>query len=321
MVLAGRRMRRALAAIGFALAAASCSPERGPGELFAPGGDNILVIDAMLVVGKPFPDVNLSRTLRPDQEFSWDGAGITGATITIEGGGSSAVYTDFPLPGRYIAETVTGPDEVFPGTTYRLTATLADGRVLRAVTTTPARIDVREWVLLNDEGTAVQQQLKTFTEDGDTVYSQPENQLVYPRGLLEARLAPTAAAAYQIGVQSLDLGSTLLIDADFLDEEDLDNFTRAGQSPPLDIAETNLRVPWFALYYEGRYKLRVFAMDRNWYDLARTDPVLGGGGSGGFGGATGDSTERPIFHVDGGIGLFGSMSADSVGFYINPPAP
>jgi hypothetical protein len=62
-------------------------------------------------------------------------------------------------------------------------------------------------------------------------------------------------------------------------------------------------------------------MDRNWFDLARTDPVLGGGGGGfGFGGATGDATEPPIFHVEGGIGLFGSMSSDSIGFYVHAPA-
>jgi hypothetical protein len=304
-----------------AMVMGACSPERGAEELFAPGGENIPVVDAMLVVGKPFPSLYLSRTLPPNQSFSWEKAGITGATVTIEGGSSIAVYTDFAIPGHYLAETVTGTDEVLPGTTYRLTATLSDGRVLRATTTTPARVSVREWVLLNDDGTAVEQQLATFEAHGDSVYAQPENQLVYPRGLLEARLQPTAAAGYQIAVESLDLDSALLIDADFLDEEDLEDFTRTGQSPPLDTDESNLRVPWFALYYEGRYQLRVHAMDRNWFDLARTDPVLGGGGSFGFGGATGDSTERPIFHVDGGIGLFGSMSSDSVGFYINPPAP
>jgi len=297
---------------------AACSPERSDDELFAPGGDGIPVVDAMLVVGQPFPHrLYLSRTMRPNEPFSWDRAGIVGARVTIEGGVQTATYLDvLDQPGAYFP--LSG-DTVRAGTTYRLTAVLPDGRVLSASTATPAPIDVQSWLLLNDDGSEVIRELLTFADHGDTLYDQPENQLVYPRGLLEVRLQRSAAAGYQIALQSLDLNSELLVSADFIDEEDLDNFTRTNQSPPISVGETSLRVPWFALYYEGRYKMRVFAMDRNWYDLARTDPVLGAGGFG-FGGAAGDVTEPPIFHVEGGIGLFGSMSGDSVGFYVNAPA-
>jgi hypothetical protein len=321
MVLARVIERRAglvLALVAALAGFGACSPERSGDELFAPGGEDIAVVNAMLVVGKTFPVVYLSVTLRPDEPFSWARAGIPAASVTIEGGGVSVTYGEFaPVAHPGIYEALDSA-VVTANTTYRLRATLPDGRVLRATTTTPAPVEVRSWVLLNDEGTAIVQELSTFAEHGDTVYQQPENQLVYPRGLLEARLQPAAAAGYQIGLQSLDLGSQLLVDAEFLDEEDLDIFTRVNESPPVEPSDTDLRVPWFAMYYEGRYVMRVFAMDLNWFDLARTDPVLGGGGFG-FGGATGDSTEPPIFHVEGGIGLFGSMSSDSVGFYIHPP--
>jgi hypothetical protein len=40
--------------------------------------------------------------------------------------------------------------------------------------------------------------------------------------------------------------------------------------------------------------------------------------SGGFGGNAGDDFARPKFNVNGGIGLFGSASADSIGFFILP---
>jgi len=297
---------------------AACSTDRDPDELFAPGGAGVPVVDAVLVVGQAFPDVYLTRTLAPDEPFSLERAAISGATVTIRGDTTTIVYVDGGAPGQYSAP-VTG-DTILPATRYDLTVDLPGGGTLRATTTTPAWIRVREWVLLDDTGSTVLQQLSTFAETGDSVYYQPENQLVYPQGLVEIRLDAAPAQGYQVGLSSLDLASPLLIDADFLDEEDLDDFTRANSSPPFAVTTTAIRIPWLAIYFEGTYKMRVFAMDRNWFDLALTDPVLGGAGIG-FGGEAGDSFNRPIFHVEGGIGLFGSMSVDSVGFYVHPPAP
>ncbi|HEX5133659.1 MAG TPA: DUF4249 family protein [Candidatus Krumholzibacteria bacterium] len=298
------------------LAAIACSTERGDEEFFAPGGAGVPVVDAVLVVGKPFPDVYVTRTLSPDQPFSYAAAGVVGAQVRIASGATTLDYVDAD-DGRY---RVNAPFVVQPATTYRLTVTLPDGHVVRATTTTPEPLRVREWVLLDDSGTNVVQRLTGFGEISgapeDTVYT--ENQLTFSQGLLEVRLEDDPAVGYQVQLQSLDLNSPLLIDTSFLNEDDLDNFTRLNQSPPFAPTQSYLRAPWFAIYYQGRYKVRVFKLDRNWYDLARTDPVLGSGGFG-FGGEAGDNTVPPLFHVDGGVGLFGSMSSDSVGFYVNAP--
>jgi len=304
-------------AFGCLLALVACSPEREGDELFAPGGVGVLVVDALLVVGEPFGDIYLSETVAPDEPFSRENAGVDGATVTVEGGGTVLLYLygGAGPPGRYVPDSL--DEVVLPSTTYRFTATLPDGRVMSATTTTPAHIDVSEWVLLDDAG-SVLQTLATFEEAADTVYYEPENQLIYPQNILAARVTDQPTAGYQIGLVSKDVGSRLLIDADFLDEEDLAEFERINSSPPLDY-EATLRVPWLAIYYEGRYVLRVVALDRNWFDIVRTDPSLGAGGFG-FGGEAGDTSTRPIFHVEGGIGVFGSVSSDSVGFYVHPPA-
>ena len=84
----------------------------------------------------------------------------------------------------------------------------------------------------------------------------------------------------------------------------------------LSALDGRVRLPWFGIYFEGRHHYKVYAVDRNWYDLVRTTPQTGGGL--GFGGNAGDGVEPPIFHVEGGIGLFGSASVDSVGFFILP---
>ena len=303
-------------AFGCLLALVACSPEREGDELFAPGGVGVPVVDALLVVGQPFGDIYLSETVAPNQPFSRENAGVFGATVTVEGGGSVVSFaSDADLAGRYVSQST---DVVLPSTTYRFTATLPDGRAMSAATTTPAHIDVSEWVLLDDAG-SVLQTLATFEEAADTVYYEPENQLIYPQNILAARVTDQPTAGYQIGLVSKDIGSPLLIDADFLDEEDLAEFERINSSPPLNY-EATLRIPWLAIYYEGRYVLRVVALDRNWFDIVRTDPSLGAGGFG-FGGEAGDTSTRPIFHVEGGIGVFGSVSSDSVGFYVHPPTP
>jgi hypothetical protein len=296
----------------------ACSTERSDDEFFAPGGAGIPVIDAMMVVGKPYPDVYVTETLLPNQPFSYEAAGVVGADVLIQGGGLNVVYAPTPArPGRYANFQ---PITVRPGTTYTLTVTMPDGRIVTATTTTPDSLRVREWVLLDDSGQTVVQRLSTFEDfPGDSlIYTRPENQLTFSEGLLEVRLENDPAEGYLVGLQSLDPDSELLVDTSFLDDEDLDNFTRQNQSPPFAPTQNSLRAPWFAIYYQGRYKVRVFKMDRNWYDLARTDPVIGQGGFG-FGGEAGDNTVPPLFHVQGGVGLFGSMASDSIGFYVNAP--
>ncbi len=297
----------------------ACSPERGDEEFFAPGGAGVPVIDAMMVVAKRFPDVYVTETLLPNQPFSYQAAGIVGAQVVVEWGDglqtSYMSYTPGPIPGQY--QPVTG-NVVEANVTYHLTVTLPDNRLVRAATTTPDTLRVREWVLLDSSGQSVVRQLNTFEDFASDSLVYVHNQLTFGQGLLEARLENDPAVGYLVGLESLDLGSPLLIDTSFLDEEDLDSFTRSNKSPPFAPTQTNIRAPWFAIYYQGRYKVRVFKMDRNWYDLARTDPVLGGGGFG-FGGEAGDNTVPPLFHVEGGVGLFGAMSSDSVGFYVNAP--
>lgn len=124
--------------------------------------------------------------------------------------------------------------------------------------------------------------------------------------------------AFQIGIESLDLDSPFVIDVSFLDEDDLDDFERYSVSPALIAEDGKLRLPWFAIAFEGRYVLRTFTLDNNWFDLLRSLPELTDDSSLAFGGNAGDNFERPLFHMNGGIGLFGSAKVDSIGFTIFP---
>jgi hypothetical protein len=59
---------------------------------------------------------------------------------------------------------------------------------------------------------------------------------------------------------------------------------------------------WVGVRFEGTYRVRLHAADLNYFDYATT-------AFNGFSGA--DSDEGPAFHVEGGIGVFGSYAEDS----------
>lgn len=296
-----------------ALALGGCSAERPPGELFGPSEQGVLVVDAVMIVGDFFPIVRLSRATSPDR-MPGAGDGESGATVVIREGQREIRYGESGVNrGDYVP---IGVDRVRAEQTYSLDVTTADGERLRATTTTPARFRVREWVLADEETGEVRQRLLTFPEAGEDVYTAPQNRVVYTDGLLEARFDRPDVPAFQVALFSLDIDSDYVIDPDFFDPEDFEDLDRINGSPPL-IGDGVLRLPWFAVFFEGRYKVKTFAVDTNWYDLLRSDRELAAGGPG-FGGNAGEDFQRPLFHVEGGIGLFGSAAVDSIGFYVLP---
>jgi hypothetical protein len=194
--------------------------------------------------------------------------------------------------------------------------TTRDGTTVTSTTHTPAQFQVDSWLLLGDDAHTIRRPLASFATAGDSSFVLQSNQLVYADGLLEARFARPAVDGFQVGVSSLDLNSDFVIRPEFFSQEDYDNIKRDGSSPPLVAAEGTARLPWFAIFFQGRYTIRILALDHNAFDFVRS--IARGDGGFSFGGSPGDRFERPIFHVEGGIGLFGSASSDSVGFVVHP---
>lgn len=311
-----RRGRFCIAA-SVALLIWSCAADRDLDTLFVPQDEGVVVVDAMLVVGQRLPFIRLART--GDLEEPFDLSAVLGsedvAVVQIRQDGEVlSRYSFDPESGFWTPDAV---QTVQPNTRYDLVVNTAAAEAVRASTLTPPALEIEEWIILDPSGNDVLRELAIY--DGSRTRDQvfAENQVVYSTGLLEARFARPAVPAFQVGINSLDLGSDYVIDPDFFDEEDFEDLERIGSSPPLEAEDGTLRLPWFAIFFEGRYTIRIFAMDQNWYDLARSAPGFVDGGPG-FGGQAGDNFERPIFRVEGGIGLFGSASVDSLGLYVNP---
>ena len=307
--------------VGCLIALVGCEAERDPLSLFGPDASGVLVVDALLIVDQPLPRMLISETLNAASKESigslewfdhWAGVGDAEVVITHE------EQTFLYRPGRGTGYYDPPPNAplVLPNTTYHLRVQ-SQGREATAQTITPSRLDIREVALLDDETFEVIRPLKRY-EDGNV----EENRVVYQDGLLEMRFDPLLASGYQIAIESLDRSSDFLVDSDFFDEI---NFDRYGSSPALEASDGNLRMPWFIVAYAGLHVIRIYAVDKNWFDLIRSVPEFfqdDGGNAFQPGGLAGDNFERPLFNVDGGIGIFGSASVDSVGFVVLPrPSP
>lgn len=300
-----------------ALCLMACSAERQPGDFFgAVDEDSAWVVDGVLLVDQPLPPVFVRRVLPANQLYRQTAAGVADARVQIVQGSQVFEYAaDEDSPGRYVPPPATA--QVEAQTEYRLEVEV-EGKKVQAQTTTPDRVRVREMVLVDEETLEVLRALKTFAEAGDEVYTAPENELVYREDLLEIRLETAAVDAYQLGMFALDDSLKSLDDdiLDFFDENDPE-VLRANPSPPLSVSDGIVRMPWLAVLFAGRTMVKVYALDHNWFEYARSssDRQEQGGFAGGL---AGENFERPFFEVEGGIGLFGSASVDSVGFSVVP---
>ncbi len=313
------KMNSLFVIIGLCVFALGCKAERDASSLYGADESGILVVDGLLIVDKPLPSIFVRQTVGPGQIYTRQAAAVTDAEVVVATGGQTVVYRADPDSlGRYLPPA--NAPLVLPERTYSLTVR-SQGRQARAQTTTPGRLSVVDAVLLDDQTLAVIRRFKTFKDGKEVVYTAPENQVAYQEGLLEARFNPLAVKGYQVGIESLDRDSELVLESDLLDEKDYADLERYGSSPAFEAKDGTLRLPWFAVYYGGRHVLRFFAVDDNWFDLIRSVPeFFQDGDANAFqpGGLAGDNFERPFFHVEGGIGIFGSASMDSLGFFVQP---
>ncbi len=293
---------------------AGCKAERDPSSLFGPDASGTLVVDALLIVDHPLPQVLVSETVKANVGYSEHWAGVGDAEVVITQGNQTFLYSSDLVPGSY--RPPPNAPLVLPNATYHLEVQ-SQGRVATAQTITPDRLDIREVALLDDETLEVIRPLQRY-EDGNVA----ENRVVYQDGLLEMRFDPLPVSGYHIAIESLDPRSDFVIDSDLVDEGERANWERYGSSPAFEGTDGIVRFPWFAVGYAGPHVIRIYAVDKNWFDLVRSVPAFFQDDDDGNalqpGGLAGDNFERPLFHVNGGIGIFGSASVDSVGFVVLP---
>ncbi|MBT7862760.1 MAG: hypothetical protein HN712_20770 [Gemmatimonadetes bacterium] len=291
--------------------------DRDPDDLFAPSEADVIVVDAVLFVDAPLPPVDLRRTVAPGELYWAPDAALTGASVSILQGETRYDYVADPMiSGRYLPPA--SAPLVASATRYDLLVISAGDLDVRATTTTPPRMRIAELVLFDldeDQEKIELRRLRLFSEIGEDVFEVSENQLEHTVGFLDVRLqSESEAVSYQFGINNLENASPLLYSGDLFDDDDLDDLERDETSRLLRLEDEGLFLSWEGINYAGRHKVKVFAVDENWFDLVRTDNV----DADREGGEAGQSFQRPLFHVENGIGLFASAAVDSFGFFVRP---
>lgn len=263
-----------------------CSGERDPSTLFGPAERETVVVDAVLYVDRLLPEIIVTRTRTADAASTGDATAVNDAEVTVIQGLAEYRYASAGRRGLYLPPH--GAPRVRPNTEYRLRVR-ALGREVRGVTRTPAPLEIDEIAVLEEPSMEIIRRLDPSSSVG--------NRVPYREGLIEVRFDPLDVEAYQVIV--LEPGSD------------------DGGSPPLEARDGRLLLPWFAIGSSGAHKVEVYALDRNLFDFLRSVEASGQNAFG-FGSLAGDTFERPVFNLDGGIGVFGSASLDTFGFFVIP---
>lgn len=276
----------------------NCSGERDPASLFGPAENVTVVVDAVLYVDRPLPEIIVSRTLNANVEYLHETAGVNDAEVIVIQGVAEYRYESAGHLGRYLP----APEAPFvqPGTEYRLLVR-ALGKEVRGVTVTPGRLSLNEVVIVEEATMEVIRKLEPE--------ATRRNQVQHLEGLIEARFDPLDVDAYQVVV----LESPFDDENNSSDPDGVDEVT----SPPLEARDGRLLLPWFAIGSSGEHVVEVYALDGNLFDFLRSVESSGRNAFG-FGSLAGDTFERPLFNLEGGIGVFGSASLDSFGFVVIP---
>lgn len=265
----------------------NCAGDRNPASLFGPAENVTVVVDAVLYVDRPLPEILVTRTRAANIAFVEEAVAVNDAEVTVLQGLAEYRYVSVGHQGRYLPPP--GSPKVRPDTEYRLRVD-ALGREVRGVTVTPGRISLDEIAILEETSMEV---IRRFDPE-----STRRNQVAYREGLIEIRFEPLDVEAYQV----------IVLEGEPDDE---------GGSPPLEARDGRLRLPWFAIGSSGEHQVEVYALDRNLFDFLRSVEASGQNAFG-FGSLAGDTFERPVFNLDGGIGVFGSASLDTFGFVVLP---
>lgn len=266
-----------------------------------------VVVESYAVTNDSLPSVFVRTTGRADQEYNNSDLVLDDADVQIvlldENGADDEVfeYVFSSEKEKYIP--VDQNHRMLPTKTYRLDVSFNDRpEVVQASTTVPDDFEIINQIpeTIVYQGSQLQLVLSA------TEKTQLQNIFVFTAIALHARLdnmTPFYFAALEedgVKVSDFQTNSSGLINED--------NFTLNEDGT------ITLKYPWLGIAFYGETRIVTQSVDKNIADLVRSQDVQ-------LGGSTLSPGEIPniIYNVEGGIGVFGSLSSDTVSTIILNP--
>lgn len=270
--------------------------------------EEFYVVESYLVANRQLPPVRLSTTIPATEFYSFEEASINNALVEIHllanGPESAAVDTFYysnSEPGIYNALE---QHAVLPARTYELKISFPNNSdIIRAYTVVPEAFQIMGGVRDSVVYQSTEQLQITLSASS---YPTRQNIFVF-----------NALGQFPIEENLTPVYEDLLSDSD-QKEEDLNIF--ANNSSGI-INEANFELhpdgsvtvdyPWIGIAFYDYNLIVANTIDDNVYDFVRSQSVQLGGST-----LSPGEIQNVIYHVEGGIGLFGSLASDTTATYV-----
>lgn len=272
------------------------------------------VVESYLVAGRNLQQIRLSTTAPAFEFYSFENTAVAGATVHVQllaanGTGVDQTF-DYTMtsPGIYLPNV---DHAVLPSRTYQLFVSIPEGmsdHVLTGQTIVPGDFSI----LAGIQDTLVYQSTEqlevTFSES-----SYPGRQNVYIFNTISEEpivenLTPlyfdffdgqeNEQDALDLLVEFSNTSSGLLNEANFTQNTD---------------GTVTIRYPWLAVAFFGNNKIVANTIDDNLFDYIRSSSVQLGGST-----LSPGEIQNVITNIEGGIGVFGAVSTDTLPTFIKP---
>ena len=266
-----------------------------------------LVVESYLIAGEPISKVRVSRSASARRTYDFTENALRGANVIVsrlDASGAVDEVTRFSeieeQPGLYWP---VGGNIVESGRTYRLEVNSTGFGAVSSTTIVPGAFNL------------VRSSADTLTYQGSEQFELDVTRSEYPGRqsifiFATESLNPVAELLTPFykdvtGDSEDDLASLRITESPLINEGNYDVNTDGTLT---------IKLPWIAVAFFGPNRLTANAIDDNMYDFLRSQFVQQGG-------STLSPGEIPnvIEHVEGGTGVFGSLSRSIVDVVIEPP--
>lgn len=264
------------------------------------GYEELVVVEAYAIAGRSLPDVKVSRTVPANEEYQFAEAAIDDAIVKISysgQGGSVIEGFEYEQISAGLYRATNRSHLVEAGATYLIEIEF-NGRTdqIRGQTTVPEQFQILNTIadsyvyqsddqlelLLSATESSARQNIYVF----NTITLQPSVE----------NLTPFYFDAVENGDSSLE---------EFI--SNTSGLINEGNFEINDDQTILLRFPWIGVAFFGENLVVTNSVDQNMADLLRSEELQ-------LGGSTLPPGEIPnlIYSIEGGIGVFGSFSTDTV---------
>lgn len=258
-----------------------------------------LMVEAYLIKDRSLPQVRLSLTQPVFEFYSFEDAAYSDAQIFIDllddnGQTSQSFSYTLAEPGIYICTDTSYRVEA--AKTYQLRV-LSEAGNLTSTTTVPTSFESSSPNTTN----VIYQGSEQF-EIAVTATSSQNRQTsfiftVIADSVFESNLTPFYASVFDSDDDEADLSDFSLISSPIINEA---NYELQPNGTIL------IRLPWISVAFYGKNTVIASSLDDNLFDFVRSQSVQLGGGA-----LAPGEIQNIINRVEGGIGIFGSITSDT----------